>query len=92
MSKRLVFRLAVMVTALGAVTLLQGCDWDEHGVTIGAAWMPVGWSGLPALVVGTGTGGGVLGGGGQVGGGGAIGGAIAGAAGGGGQVSTGVAY
>ena len=42
MRKRVVLKLAVMVAALGAVTLLQGCDWDDHGVVIGGAWMPVG--------------------------------------------------
>jgi len=29
MSKRLVFKLALMVAALGAVTLLQGCGDDD---------------------------------------------------------------
>ena len=92
MRKRLVLKLAVMVAAVGAVTLLQGCDWDEHGVVIGGAWMPVGWAGLPALVVGTGAGGaggGAVGGGGQTATGATAGAVAAGAGGGGGQVSVG---
>ncbi len=80
-----------MVAALGAVTLLQGCDWDDHGVVIGGAWMPVGMYPLPALVVGTGTGAGVgaVGGGGQTATGATAGAVAAGAGGGGGQVSVG---
>jgi hypothetical protein len=92
MRKRLVFKLAVMVAALGAVTLLQGCDSDENGVVIGGAWMPVGMVPLPALVVGTGTGaggGGAVGGGGQTATGATAGAVAAGAGGGGGQVSVG---
>ncbi len=91
MRKRVVLKLAVMVAALGAVTLLQGCDWDDHGVVIGGAWMPVGMYPLPALVVGTGTGAGVgaVGGGGQTATGATAGAVAAGAGGGGGQVSVG---
>src|SRR5208282_508668 len=91
MRKRLVLKLAVMVAALGAVTLLQGCEWDEHGVVIGGAWMPVGLYPLPALVVGTGTGAGTgaAGTGGQSATGATAGAVAASAGGGGGQVSVG---
>ena len=64
MSKRLVLKVTVMVAALSAVTLLQGCGEDE-GVVIGGAWMPVGGGTLPALVLGTGAGAGAVGGGGN---------------------------
>jgi hypothetical protein len=40
MSKRLVVKLAVMVAALGAVTLLQGCGGDEEGVDWRFVYMP----------------------------------------------------
>ena len=91
MSKRLVFKLAVMVAALSAVTLLPGCGENENGVAIGWAWMPCipgvtfGTAGFATTTTGTTQGGG----GGAAG---ATAGAGAGAAGGGGgQVSTGVA-
>ena len=42
MSKRLVVKMAVAITALSAVTLLQGCADEDDGVVIGMAWMPVG--------------------------------------------------
>ncbi len=41
MSKRLVVKLAVMVAALGTVTLLQGCGGDEEGVNWTFVYMPV---------------------------------------------------
>ena len=95
MSKRLVFKLAVMVAALSAVTLLPGCGEDDD-VVIGGAWMPAGAGTLPMMVLGTGASAG-FGGGAAVGGGGggqnvmaATAGAVAsGAGGGGGQVSAG---
>ena len=89
MNKRLVYKLCVMVAALGAVSLLQGCDWNEQGVTIGGAWMPVGMGTLPAMMFGTSTGAGTASGGNQ-GSTGATAGAVA-AGGGGNQVSTGTA-
>jgi hypothetical protein len=92
MSKRLVLKLGVMVAALSAVTLLQGCA-DEDGVVVAGAWMPVGSGTLPAFIFGTAAGGGMGGGGGGQGATGATAGAVAaGAGGGGGQVSTGVAF
>lgn len=60
MSKRLVLKVAVMVAALSAVTLLQGCG-GEDGVEIGGAWMPVGAGTLPMMVLGAGAGGGAAG-------------------------------
>ena len=42
MSKRLVVKVAVAITALSAVTLLQGCGDEEDGLVFGMAWMPVG--------------------------------------------------
>ncbi len=92
MSKRLVFKLSVMVAALGAMTLLQGCGADEDGVEVAGAWMPIGGGTLPMLILGTGAGGGfgAAGGGGGQGVMGATAGAVASAAGGGGgQVSGG---
>ena len=86
MSKRLVLKLGVMVAALGAMTLLQGCDDD--GVTVAGAWMPVGHSTLPVFVFGANAGGGMAGGGGQTATGAPAGGVTtAGALGGGNQVS-----
>ena len=41
MSKRLAIKLAVMVAALGAVTLLPGCGGDEEGVNWTFVYMPV---------------------------------------------------
>lgn len=93
MSKRLVLKLGVMVAALSAMTLLQGCDEDNNGVTVAGAWMPVGSGTLPAFIFGTATGGGgMVGGGGQNATGATAGAVAAGAGGGGGQVSTGVAF
>jgi hypothetical protein len=93
MSKRLVLKLGVMVTALSAMTLLQGCDEDNNGVTVAGAWMPVGSGTLPAFIFGTAAGGGgMVGGGGQNATGATAGAVAAGAGGGGGQVSTGVAF
>ena len=94
MSKRLVLKLGIMVSALSAMTLLQGCDSDNDGVTVAGAWMPVGSGTLPMFIFGSAAGGGTGAGGGTAGGGqgatGATAGAVAGAAGGGGgQVSTG---
>jgi hypothetical protein len=93
MSKRLVLKLGVMVAALSAMTLLQGCDEDNNGVTVSGAWMPVGSGTLPAFIFGTAAGGGTgAGGGGQSATGATAGAVAAGAGGGGGQVSTGVAF
>jgi hypothetical protein len=93
MSKRLVLKLGVMVAALSAMTLLQGCDEDNNGVTVAGAWMPVGSGTLPAFIFGTAAGGGTgAGGGGQSATGATAGAVAAGAGGGGGQVSTGVAF
>ena len=61
MSKRLVLKLGVMVVALGAMTLLQGCDDD--GVTVAGVWMPVGAGTLPVFIFGTGVTGNTAGGG-----------------------------
>lgn len=93
MIKRLVLKVAVMVAALSAVTLLQGCG-EEDGVKMGGAWIPVGSGTLPMMVLGAGAFGGAGAGGGAGGGGqgaaGATAGAVASAAGGGGgQVSAG---
>ena len=93
MSKRLILKLGVMVAALSAMTLLQGCDEDNNGVTVAGAWMPVGSGTLPAFIFGTAAGGGTgAGGGGQSATGATAGAVAAGAGGGGGQVSTGVAF
>jgi hypothetical protein len=93
MSKRLVLKLTVMVAAVSAMTLLQGCDSDNDGVTVAGAWMPVGSGTLPVFIFGSAAGGGGIGGGGGQGATGATAGAVAaGAGGGGGQVSTGVAF
>jgi hypothetical protein len=91
MSKRLVLKLGVMVAALSAVTLLQGCA-DEDGVVVAGAWMPVGSGTLPVFIFGTAASGGAGGGGGQNATGATAGAVAAGAGGGGGQVSTGVAF
>jgi len=86
MSKRLVLKLGVMVAALGAMTLLQGCDDD--GVTVAGAWMPVGHSTLPVYLFGTSVSAGTAAGGGQTATGApAAGVTTAGALGGGNQVS-----
>jgi len=85
MSKRLVLKLGVMVAALGAMTLVQGCDDD--GVTVAGAWMPVGHSTLPVYLFGTAAGGSTANGGGQGTSGVTTGGITAGALGGGNQVS-----
>jgi hypothetical protein len=93
MSKRVVVKMAVAITALSAVTLLSGCGEDD-GFVIGAAWAPVGFvpafGTLPTYAVGATGGGGqaVTGGGGSVTAGATA--AAAGASGGGGGgVSTG---
>jgi len=70
MRKRLVLKMAVMVAALGAMTLLQGCGEEEDGLVLRFAWMPI----IPGVTVGTagitvtqgGTGGDTTGAGGQV--------------------------
>ena len=41
MSKRLVAELILMVAALGAMTLLQGCSGEVDAAVITAAWTPV---------------------------------------------------
>jgi hypothetical protein len=46
MSKRLVVKVAVAITALGALTLLPGCGEDEDGLTYGFVWAPVGFAPL----------------------------------------------
>jgi hypothetical protein len=43
MSKRHVFKLAVMVAALSAMTLLQGCGEEEDRVVFRFVWAPVGF-------------------------------------------------
>ena len=92
MSKRHVWKLGLMVAALGAMTLLQGCDEDNGGVTVAGAWMPVGSGTLPVFIFGAAVGGGTAVGGGQNATGSTAGAVAAGAGGGGGQVSTGVAF
>jgi hypothetical protein len=90
MSKRLVLKLGVMVAALSAMTLLQGCDEDNNGVTVAGAWMPVGSGTLPVFIFGTAASAPPMGGGGGQSATGATAGAVAaGAGGGGGQVSGG---
>jgi hypothetical protein len=42
MSKLLVAKLILMVAALGAMTLLQGCSKEVDAAVITAAWTPVG--------------------------------------------------
>ena len=87
MSKRLLVKMAVAITALSAVTLLSGCGEDDD-LTISAAWAPVGFvppfATVPTYAVGT------TGGGGQTAAGGGGGGVSAGSV-GGNQVSTGMA-
>ena len=87
MSKRLGTRLAVAITALGAMTLLSGCG-EENRVIFSGAWAPVGY--VPAFWIGTGYGGDTSGGGGQTATGGGGGGVSVGSV-GGNQVSTGMA-
>ncbi len=90
MSKRLRFKLAVLVAALGAVTLLPGCG-EEEGIVIGGAWMPVGFGPNSGLVFGFGGGQGAMGG--QTAGGAAVSTAAgAAAAGGGGNQVSGVGF
>ncbi len=89
MSKRLVMKLGVMVAALGAMTLLQGCGADEDGVVVAGAWMPVGSGTLPVFIFGASASAGMGGGGGQAATGAGVGGLTAGALGGGNQVSGG---
>ncbi len=48
MSKRIGMRVALAITALGAMTLLQGCE-DEEGFGIGTAWAPIGSAPLPGF-------------------------------------------
>jgi hypothetical protein len=91
MSKRLVVKLAVMMTALSAVTLLSGCGEDDD-VVFGAVWMPC----IPGVTFGSAgfaTSTGATGGGGQAASAGVVdatAGAVAGAVGtAGGQVSGG---
>lgn len=50
MSKRLAVKLAVLIAALGAMTLLQGCG-EEDGIEIGGVWAPVG--SMPLIGFGT---------------------------------------
>jgi hypothetical protein len=89
MSKRLVLKLAVTITALSAMTFLQGCGEEEDGLVLGYAWTPFGSAPLVGFAFGgdqataTATGGGQSASGSTAG-------AVAGAAGGGGgQVSGG---
>ena len=89
MRKRLVLKLGVMVVALGAMTLLQGCDDD--GVTVAGAWMPVGAGTLPVFIFGTGINNNMGGGTASQGTTGATAGAVAAGVGGGNQVSAGMA-
>ena len=42
MSKRSVVKLAVTLTALSAMTCLQGCGDEEDAPFLGFAWAPVG--------------------------------------------------
>jgi hypothetical protein len=90
MSKRLVVKMAVAITALSAVTLLSGCGEDD-GFVIGAAWAPVGFvpafGTAPTYAVGSTSGGGQAATGGS--GGGATAAAAGARGGGGGGVSTG---
>ena len=87
MSKRLLVKMAVAITALSAVTLLSGCGEDDD-LAISAAWAPVGFvpafATVPTYAVGA------TGGGGQTAAGGGGGGVSAGSV-GGNQVSTGMA-
>ncbi len=60
MSKRLGMKVALAIAALGAMTLLQGCNEDE-GRVIGWAWAPMGSVpltefGLGVVVGGSGSG------------------------------------
>jgi hypothetical protein len=43
MSKKLAVKLAVTITAVCAMTLLQGCEGEEDGVVLSSAWTPVGY-------------------------------------------------
>jgi hypothetical protein len=43
MRKRIAVKLAVTVAALTAMTLLQGCEGEEDGLTLRAAYTPVGY-------------------------------------------------
>lgn len=48
MSKRLVIKLVVTITALSAMTFLQGCGEGEDGLVVRNAWMPAGLSMIQA--------------------------------------------
>jgi hypothetical protein len=94
MTKRIAFKLALMVTAVSAMTLLQGCDGEEDGATVTTAWTPVGVPGaltgffIPGQTGTTTSGGGTAGA--PASGGQTVGGAVNSAMGGGaGSVSTG---
>ena len=87
MSKRLLVKMAVAITALSAVTLLQGCADEDDGVVIGMAWMPVGSMAIFGFDPTYGQG--SMGGAGQSTAGATAGAAAAAAGGGGGQVSGG---
>jgi len=50
MSKRLVFKLAVMVAALSGMTLLQGCGDEENSTVFKFVWAPVGF--VPGISTG----------------------------------------
>ena len=63
MSKRLVYKLAVMVATLSAVTLLQGCGDEENSLPFSYVWAPVGF--VPMFSTGTAAGQNSGGGGGQ---------------------------
>jgi hypothetical protein len=43
MRKGLAVKLAVMCAALGAMTLLQGCEGEEGDSAMGSAWTPAGF-------------------------------------------------
>ena len=91
MSKRLAVKLAVTVAALGAMTLLQGCEGEEDSSVVSNAWTPAGfpWTLYNYMGFGASAGGSSGQASGSSSGGASVGSAIASAAGsGGGGVST----
>ncbi len=42
MNRRLSGKLLLVLAAVGAMTLLQGCGQDDEDFVIGTAWAPVG--------------------------------------------------
>ena len=43
MKKGLAVKLALTIAAVGAMTLLQGCDGEQDDGVVSSAWTPVGY-------------------------------------------------